>query len=357
MLPARGVYGTMGFSVPRRPTALATRTTGTTRATRTTATRAVWAPPTRTIQSAGTAWSPATGSSGATGPTEAAHPLAHFLHAALLLLGEDAIQLFAGFLLQLFQFFLLLAAQLQLLNQRGRQQLAWLGHHKATAKTAGASRATRAPTTKAAGTSGTTWAPGTTRTEATTALTASLAAATPLTAALSAAFATPAATATLQGFHLGKHLLHLLLGHLAVLVGVQALEQSEHPLVVFHLILGDLAILVGIQLLQALDHLGRIGRGATWATSTSSPLGGLGHRQTRHQADSGGHPKSLHSRTHRTPPLLPRLSGGQEQPAKPFASRHASGSPSACHPPETPCGPSPENRRYPSPGPCPPHPG
>jgi len=290
MLPARGVYGTMGFSVPRRPTALATRTTGTTRATRPTATKAVWAPPTRTIQSAGTAWSPATGSSGATGPTEAAHPLAHFLHAALLLLGEEAIQLFAGFLLQLFQFFLLLAAQLQLLHQRAGQQLARLGHHKATAKTAGASRATRAPTTKAAGTSGTTRAPGTTRTEATTALTASLAATPPLTAALSAAFATPAATATLQGFHLGKHLLHLLLGHLAVLVGVQALEQSEHPLVVFHLILGDLAILVGIQLLQALDHLGRIGRGATWATSTSSPLGGLGHRQTRHQADSGGHP-------------------------------------------------------------------
>ncbi len=354
MLPARGVYGTMGFSVPRRPTALATRTTGT---TRTTATRAVWAPPTRTIQPAGTAWSPASGSTGASGPTEAAHPLAHFLHTALLLLGEDAIQLFAGFLLQLFQFFLLLAAQLQLLNQRGRQQLAWLGHHKATTKTAGASRATRAPTTKAAGTSGTTWAPGTTRTEATTALTASLAAATPLTAALSAAFATPAATATLQGFHLGKHLLHLLLGHLAVLVGVQALEQAEHPLVVFHLILGDLAILVGIQLLQALDHLGRIGLGASWAPGPSSPLGGLGHRQTRDQAESAGHPQTLHRCTHRTPPLLPRFSGVPEPPAKPSASRHASGSPSACHPPETPCGPSPENRRYPSPGPCPPHPG
>jgi len=137
MLPPRGVYGTMGFSVPRRPTALATRTTGTT------ATRAVWAPPTRTTQSAGTAWSPATGSTGATGPTEAAHPLAHFLHAALLLLGEEAIQLFVGFLLQLFQFFLLLAAQLQLLHQRAGQQLARLGHHKATAKTGGASRAKR----------------------------------------------------------------------------------------------------------------------------------------------------------------------------------------------------------------------
>ena len=223
-----------------------------------------------------------------------------------MLLGENGVQLLGGFLLKLFQLLLLFIAQFQLLHQGPGKQLAGLGHHEAASKPTRAPRTSGAPAPRSAGTaksSGSARATGTTPALAATATPFTAAFTATLTAALAAALATPATATTLQGFHLGNQLLHFLLGDFAVLVGVQALEKAQHPLVVLHLVLGDLAILVGIQFLQPLHHLPGIDpRGAGSSRAAAPTLRWLGHQQARHQSHSGSQPQTFHSCTHRAPP-------------------------------------------------------